>query len=407
MTVPLTQHPLPPYTPFPPELINTADSVKALYIHVPFCTTKCHYCDFYSIAGHLDQTDAFLAALQTEIEIYNRLLGTISPQTIFIGGGTPTLLSADHLHQLLTLITKNINTQNLAEFSVEANPNTFDIDRAAALAQHAVNRLSFGAQSFHANELRTLQRDHDPENVPKAFAIARAAGITNLNLDLIFGIPGQTLASWNSSLDQALALKPQHMSCYSLTYEPNTAMTARMKKGEFTPIDEDLELDMFNLVHTRLQSENFTRYEISNYARAGEQCQHNIHYWKASNWLAWGPSAAAHLNRHRWKNAANLTHYMSALNVTNPQLPLTQHEHLTPRQWAAETAIFWLRLTEGLNYAEFQQRTGVDAKPLLEPALKKYVDLQLVELHPTHIQLTEKATPISNRILRDALAAFD
>jgi oxygen-independent coproporphyrinogen-3 oxidase len=407
MTLPLQT--LPDYAPVPREHNGTGQTIQALYLHVPFCSTKCHYCDFYSIAGHLNQTEDFLHALQSEIDLYRNLLGPIAPQTIFIGGGTPTLLAPNHLDRLLQLLQKLMPNHRPQEFTVEANPNTFDPDRAKVLAIHGVNRLSFGAQSFIPSELATLQRDHNPENVPKAFHIARKAGINNLNLDLIFGIPGQTLDSWNFSLQSALALNPDHMSCYSLTYEPNTAMTARMQKGEFTPIDEDLELTLFNHVYQTMRNAGFTRYEVSNYARPKKECQHNIHYWKAANWLALGPAAAAHLTGHRWKNIPSLNHYTNALvtRASRPHLPLTQYEHLPPRQWAAETVLFWLRLAEGLNYAEFQNRTQVDAKPLLEKALKKYADLAYVELTPTHAKLTEKAIPVSNKILAEILPAFD
>ncbi|HUO07241.1 MAG TPA: radical SAM family heme chaperone HemW [Phycisphaerae bacterium] len=408
----------PVYDAFPHQAIETdnrATAVDAIYVHVPFCTTKCHYCDFYSLAGHLAEADRFLDALEIEISFTKSRLGALRPETIFIGGGTPTLLDPPRLARLLSLITGAIDSSNLREFTIEANPNTFDADRAAALVDHGINRISFGAQSFIPSELRTLQRDHEPDNVAKAFDIARragGAGITNLNVDLIFGIPGQTLDSWEYSLTRALELQPQHMSCYSLTYEPNTAMTARMKRGEFAPIDESLELDMFNHVYQRMRNAGFTRYEISNYARTGEngnECRHNIHYWKGGNWLAWGPSAAAHLNGWRWKNVGSLAHYLEALlpPSATPLLPLTQMEHLTPTHWAGEVATFWMRLSDGINYAEFAERTGVDARPRLEKALKKYADMGFVELLPTHARLLEKAVPVSNTILRDTLAAFD
>src|ERR1035437_7476680 len=208
----------PAYGGLPEEI--RGKGADALYVHVPFCTTKCHYCDFYSIAGHLDQADAFLDAMGAEIALWGGKMERISPETIFVGGGTPTLLDAGRLEKLLGMIRGAIDDSRLVEFTVEGNPNTFDADRAAALVRHGGNRGSFGGQSFVAEELRTLQRDHDPENVAKAFAIARAAGLDNLNVDLIFGIPGQTLESWEYSLSQALALGgggeagPEHMSCY-------------------------------------------------------------------------------------------------------------------------------------------------------------------------------------------------
>ena len=390
-----------------------AGEVDALYLHVPFCTTKCHYCDFYSLAGHLGEADHFLSALAEEISQWAELRGDggrIRPETIFIGGGTPTLLDASRLERMLALITEAIDPTRLREFTIEANPNTFDADRAEALIAHGVNRISFGAQSFVPAELRTLQRDHDPENVPRAFEIARAVGIENLNVDLIFGIPGQTLETWEYSLGRALELGPKHMSCYSLTYEPNTAMTARMKRGEFAQIDETLELAMFEHVYQRMRAAGFERYEVSNYARPGHECRHNVHYWKGGNWLAWGPSAAGHLNGWRWKNVGSLAHYLEALlppSGNGAVLPLTQMEHLSPMHWAGEVATFWLRLSAGLNYTEFRTRTGVDARPVLERALKKFAEMGFVELTAEEARLVEKAVPVSNTILRNVIAAFE
>ena len=198
------------------------------------------------------------------------------------------------------------------------------------------------------------------------------------------------------------------MSCYSLIYEPNTAMTARMKRGEFTPIDESLELEMFEHVYRRMQAAGFERYEISNYSQPGRQCRHNVHYWKGSQWMAWGPAASGHINGWRWKNIASLAHYLEALapGAGGGVLPLTQMEHLSPRAWAGEVAAFWLRLNEGLLYAEFLERTGVDARPVMEKALRQYADLGFVELVGDRVRLTEKAVAVSNRILADALAGF-
>ena len=383
--------------------------VDAVYVHVPFCSTKCHYCDFYSIAGHLDEVDAYLEALQREVALQVRHFGLPRPETIFIGGGTPTLLDPAQLERLMAILHESVDMTVLREFTVEANPNTFDAPRARVLKAAGVNRISCGAQSFVKSELQTLQRDHDPENVPLAFEIARAAGIENLNVDLIFGIPGQTLESWVYSLDRALALAgggPDHLSCYSLIYESNTAMTARLNRGEFTPIDEDLELALFEHVYRRLRDAGYQRYEVSNYARPGRECRHNLHYWKGGQWLAWGPSAAAHVAGWRWKNVTNLTHYLAALQEKDPQVPATQMERLSTRRRAGELAVFWLRLAEGLNYAEFHRIAGLDARPVLERVLKNYAELGFVSLTPTAARLEEKAVVVSNRILTDVVDAF-
>jgi oxygen-independent coproporphyrinogen III oxidase len=393
------------YQPLP-DVSRDALAVAALYVHVPFCTTKCHYCDFYSIAGHLDQVDDYIAALAREIALQTHHFGVPAPQTIFIGGGTPTLLDPSALDRLLNLLLRSIDRSRLQEFTIEANPNTFDAARAAVVASHGINRISFGAQSFNTAELQTLQRDHDPENVPRAVDTARAAGIDNINIDLIFGIPGQTMATWDNSLRRALDCRPHHMSCYSLIYESNTAMTARLKKGEFKPIEEALELEMFQHVYTLLRSHGFERYEVSNYAQPGRRCQHNLHYWTGTNYLAWGPAAAAHVAGHRWKNVPSLARYLDALQGPSPQIPIVETEHLSPRKRAGELAVLRLRLSDGLNYADFQSQTGIDPRPPMHTICKKYAGLGLLHETAEGIALTESAIAVSDSIMAAVLAAF-
>jgi oxygen-independent coproporphyrinogen-3 oxidase len=420
-------HVLPAYAFLPEELRSAAATVDAVYVHVPFCSTKCHYCDFYSLAGHLGEAVPFVDALERELLLQSKFLGTPSPKTIFLGGGTPTLLPAPSLKRLLTLLHTHLDLSHLEEFTIEANPNTFDAQKAAIAAAGGINRISFGAQSFVASELDTLQRDHDPASVATAFATARTAGISNLSCDLIFGIPGQTPASWEYSLAQALALDPQHLSCYSLTYEPNTAMTARLKKGEFQPLDEETELGMFEHVYARLRKAGFARYETSNYARIDPAtgkaavCRHNLTYWKGGNWMALGPSAGAHFAlpairetagapiAWQWKNAGSLTHYLEALHPARPALPVAGLEVQTRQEWAAAVAIFWLRLADGLDYAEFEARTGIDPQPALRRALSNYAAFAppLVELTARHARILDRGVQVSNRLLTDVLKAFE
>lgn len=375
-------------------------------MHVPFCTTKCHYCDFYSIAGHLDRVEDYLQALGREMRLQQEQIGRARVETIFIGGGTPTLLPVDALQRLLELVCAYVDLTPAGEFTIEANPNTFSADAAGVLIRGGVNRVSFGAQSFHRAELAMLQRDHDPESVPRAVAAARDAGLSNINLDLIFGIPGQTLASWDASLQQALALSPQHLSCYSLIYEPNTAMTARLRAGAVVPLDEQAELSLFEHTYRTLRSAGFVRYEVSNYARPGLECRHNLHYWSGAEYFAWGPSAAAHIGGYRWKNVQSLAHYLDALSATPPVLPLTQLEKLDPLRRAGELAMLQLRLARGIDLVDFQRRTGVDARQRLAQVLQKYAGLNVFVRDGSHLALTESAVAVSDAVLADVLAAF-
>ncbi len=386
--------------------IEHFSAIDALYVHIPFCTSKCHYCDFFSLAGHLDQADAFIEALGREFELQVAHFGRPAPETIFIGGGTPTLLSPASLARLMEQINNAIKTDRLIEFTVEANPNTFDADRAMVLRDGGVNRISFGAQSFSMAELAILQRDHNPESVPAAMDIARHAGIDNLNLDLIFGIPGQSMEQWEYNLTRAIELNTSHLSCYGLMYEPNTPLTARMKRGELTPADDDLEIAMLRHTRSRLAAAGFTRYEISNYALPGRACRHNIHYWNARNHLAVGPSAAGYHSGYRWKNVASLTRYIDALNVRTPCIPITEMEHLTGLSRWGELAILQLRLDAGIRLREFMRRTGVDAREILAAVAPRYVDMGLLKVSDDVIVLTESGIAVSDTIFADVLEAF-
>ena len=387
--------------------LDKNSEVHAIYMHVPFCTTKCHYCDFYSLAGHLDQIPRFLAAIEREMQLQTAHFSTPYPETIFIGGGTPTLLPPDALAELLAMLRKSIKIDRVSEFTTEANPNTFDQTRAEILAQAGVNRISFGAQSFHLNELRTLQRDHDPESVPWAVSWAQKAGISNINIDLIFGIPGQTLGSLRQSLHRALELGPAHISCYSLVYEPNTPMTARLKSGQITPMDENLELEMFDMVRDMLAAAGLNRYEVSNFARPGFECRHNLNYWRGQNYLAWGPAAAGHHSGYRWKNVPSLMRYADALLAEPARLPITQMERLIGAARWGERAMLALRLNEGLNLQAFGRTTGLDAVEILAGVLKKYDGLGLLELTNSRLRLTARALTVSDTIMGDVLAAFE
>src|SRR5271170_997306 len=389
-----------------PDVLENSTPIKALYVHVPFCSTKCHYCDFYSLAGHLDKAGDYLDALAEEIKIQTDHFGSIAPETIFIGGGTPTLLFPADLAKLLKMITCSLNPRNLLEFTVESNPNTFDSEKARVLRDANVNRISFGAQSFIPSELAALQRDHDPKSVPAAVRAARDAGIQNVNIDLIFAIPGQTLDTLEQSLDMALMCRPEHLSCYSLMYEPNTPLTARLKKGLVTPVDESTELAMLKLVHEKLSSAGMFGYEISNYARPGRECRHNLHYWNASNHLAWGPSAWAHHSGWRWKNAPSLMRWGDALRRKPAIGPITEREQLTGLKRWGELAILQLRLKQGIDLKAFERRTGIQVQDQLDGVLRKYNGLGFLNIDQEHLALSDAAIAVSDTIFADVLAAF-
>jgi oxygen-independent coproporphyrinogen-3 oxidase len=322
--------------------------VQALYIHVPFCFHKCHYCDFYSIVDTRDRQGPFTDRLIAELAHIAPLAGTLT--SIFVGGGTPTLLRTDLWARLLATLHDRFELGG-AEFTVECNPETASDELFGTLANGGVNRISIGAQSFNPRHLKTLERWHDPANVGRAIELARSAGIARQSVDLIFGIPGQTLADWEADLNEAVMFGVEHLSCYALTYEPNTAMTARMERGQFEPADEDLEADMLQLTLDTLRARGYDRYEVSNYARPGAECSHNLAYWRQEQWLAAGPSASGHVAGWRWKNVPRLDSYLSAPSARGVP-PAIDVEEPDARRAMAERIMTGLRLREGIDASE-------------------------------------------------------
>jgi oxygen-independent coproporphyrinogen-3 oxidase len=356
--------------------------VSSLYIHTPFCFHKCHYCDFYSIVDTQDRQREFVDRLSDE-------LGALVPhaageplRTIFVGGGTPSLLAHDlwlrllrRLDDLFDLSTIRAGGGDAGEFTVECNPESTTPELMGILRAGGVNRVSIGAQSFNPAHLKTLERWHDPDNVARAVHAARAAGIERQSIDLIFAIPGQTVREWASDLDRALALGTTHLSCYNLTYEPATAMTARLKLGEFTPVDEDTEAAMFELTAGALASRGLARYEVSNFAAPGAECRHNLAYWRQEQWLAAGPSASGHVwagedrapGGWRWKNVPRLADYLASEGLP----PVVDLEEPQPRRALRERLMTGLRLAEGLDAASWVADAARVAPESLERVLRR------------------------------------
>jgi oxygen-independent coproporphyrinogen-3 oxidase len=321
-----------------------------LYLHVPFCFHKCHYCDFYSIVDTRDRQGEFTKRLIAEVRALAKATQRPRLATIFVGGGTPSLLAVGLWQELLAALAEAFDLSGLVEFTVECNPETVSAELMAVLAAGGVNRVSIGAQSFHAQHLKTLERWHDPANVFKAVELARAVGIARQSMDLIFAIPGQTMTEWDADLKAALGAGTTHLSCYALTYEPNTAMTARMKKGEFSQMPEDLEADMFEHTLSTLRAAGLERYEVSNFAKKGDECRHNLAYWRQHDWLAAGPNASAHVRGVRWKNIQRLDDYLNK-HVRDFAM-VTDVEYADAVRNLSEAVWTGLRLAEGIDAAQ-------------------------------------------------------
>ena len=384
-------------TPLRPSAVPR-ELVDALYVHIPFCFHKCHYCDFYSITRQGDhRMRRFVDLILREAELWTRPdAPPLRPRTIFFGGGTPTLLPIDEMRRLITGLRQRIDFSDVNEFTSEANPATVSLEYCQMLRESGVDRMSLGAQSFDRSELATLERHHDPDDVPASVELARRVRFDRLNVDLIYAIPGQDLTSWKRSLRDAIALKLKHLSCYGLTYEPNTPIAVKKRLGTMIPTKDEVELEMLWEARSSLTAVRLPPYEISNYAVPGEECRHNLHYWTGGSYVGLGPSAASHVHGTRFRNRPHLGEWENA--ITSEELPATDVEVLSSTQRAGELAMLQLRLTRGLNFDDYAARTGHDARALFADQIAQLLRQNLLHLDDHHISLTPAGINVADAV---------
>jgi oxygen-independent coproporphyrinogen-3 oxidase len=316
--------------------------MRGIYVHIPFCQHKCSYCDFYSVV-QLQFTEQFVRALCQEMQLYAERMPELAEQpiaTVFLGGGTPSLLPLPQLEAIVRQLRALFPIAEDAEWSIEANPGTVDLERLRAIRALGFRRISFGVQSFQEAELRFLERIHTPQEARAAVEWAHAAGFDSINVDLMFAIPGQTLRSWERTLQEALALAPHHISAYSLIWEPGTPLYARWQRGEVHPVAEELDTQMYALVAQFLEAAGYVHYEVSNFARPGHCCRHNLLYWHGQEYLAVGPSAHGFLRGRRYWNVRSLHGYVR--RIAAGELPIAgmeQFERLGAAGGAALPAV--------------------------------------------------------------------
>jgi oxygen-independent coproporphyrinogen-3 oxidase len=365
-------------------------------VHIPFCAHKCGYCDFASLAGSDHLADRYLDALTVEI---GRLDGPHEVDTIFIGGGTPTRLDAGQLERLLATVGEAFPLAPGGEWTVEANPGTLDAEKADVLAEGGVNRVSLGAQSFRPESLRTLERNHAPEEVPRALELVRPR-FPFWSFDLIFGVPGSNLDDWKSDLETALALEPAHLSCYGLVYEKGTALWKQWTAGQVLAVDEDVERAMYEHTIDRLASAGLAMYEISNFARAGHESRHNLVYWANDAYFGVGLGAARYADGVRSSNTRDLPAYLRRLE--DGRDPTGPTETLEPEARARETAILMLRRTQlGIDRPDFARRTGFDLDALLGPLIARHVGRGWLEDDGRRVRFTREGLFLADSVLSD------
>jgi oxygen-independent coproporphyrinogen-3 oxidase len=345
-----------------------AARVTSLYVHVPFCAQKCAYCAFYSEASSGELVNRYTAALVREMEI---VADDLKPKTIFFGGGTPSLLNLRQWEQILRAMEK-LNLLGAEEFTVECNPATVSSDKAKLFRDFGINRISMGVQSLDEKLLDRLGRIHSREMVFKSFDILRAAGFENINLDLMFAIPTQTMEIWRATLHEALAMQSEHLSSYEVIYEDDTPLYEQLKAGEFS-VDESLACEMYEELISRATSGGFQQYEIANFARNGRDgvspsqnqiplfaCKHNVNYWRGGNFYGLGPSATGYVRGVRTKNWSNTQLYCEQLE--KGKRAVESSEKLPPLRRAGEIAAFGLRMNAGWPFTEFKHATDFDLR---------------------------------------------
>ena len=352
------------------------ESVRSLYVHVPFCAHKCEYCAFYSEASRGDLIGRYVQALLREIHL---VAADLRPRTVFFGGGTPSLLSLQQWRDILGTFEK-LGLLGAAEWTIECNPATVSADKARLWLDHGVNRISMGVQSLNEGLLDRLGRIHSRDMVFRSYDTLRAAGFKNINLDLMFAIPGQTMEIWRATLDEAMQMQSEHLSCYEVIYEQDTPLYEQLQAGAFD-VDEDLACDMYEELIDRSAAAGFRQYEIANFARGkgtngvtecgsngnsiqpsipSHACQHNINYWRGGDCHALGPSAAGYVRGVRTRNWSNTPLYCDQLE--KGARAIESSEELPPLRRAGEIAAFGLRMNTGWPYEQFTALTRHDLR---------------------------------------------
>jgi oxygen-independent coproporphyrinogen-3 oxidase len=318
-----------------------------LYVHVPFCFTRCGYCDFNAYAGLDHLASRYVDSLEAEAGLWAEDWRGERFHSVFLGGGTPTTLDQADLVHLLVGLRGRFDVESRAEVTIEANPDTVDAAKLAALLEAGYTRLSMGAQSFDQRVLDALERVHRPASVRRAFAAARAAGHTNVNLDLIYGANGETLPTWRRTLKETIALRPEHVSAYALTIEPATPLGRKVQAGLVPGPEPDLQADMFELACELLGQAGYGHYEVSNWALSGFECRHNLGYWRKQPYLGLGAGAHSYRDGRRWWNLRPPTEYLNA--VEHGLRPVGGEERLTPQDERLEEIFLKLRILEGVS----------------------------------------------------------
>jgi len=373
-------------------------SPTSYYVHVPFCQARCRYCDFHSRVSSAEAMTEYLGALEIDLA---RLPGRPRAKTLYVGGGTPTALAPPLIERLVGILDARFGLERSEEITFEVNPGTLTPRTTEILRRAGVSRLSFGVQTFQDPLLRLLGRLHDAATAQGAIQAARAAGFANLSLDLIYGIPGSTVDTWRDDIQQAIALEPEHLSVYGLPIEAGTVFDAWATEGRITPLEGDAMADLFELTVELLRGAGYEQYEISNFARPGHECRHNVAIWRNRSYVGFGPSAASYVDGVRSRNICSTVEY--ARRVRAGESPVEESEELPPERALGEAMMLSLRMNDGVTASEVRRRYGVDPLDRYREPLARFAEAGLVTLRRNRIRLTDRGRLLADEVFQALL----
>ena len=376
--------------------VNIQHHIPSLYIHIPFCISKCIYCDFNSIVIKAQMVDEYLKAIEQELQSTTE---KYSFETVFIGGGTPTVLNETQLDRLLSMISKHVDVPNLEEYTIEVNPGTLSDEKAIIMKNSHVDRVSIGIQSFSDRYLKLLGRIHSANEAKDIFINLRGKGFNNISIDLIYGYPDQTLNEWKKDLRECCELDPEHISAYCLTYEQGTPIVEMTDSGTLKKLSEEEELKMYEFTNDFLCDKGYNHYEISNFAREDKECRHNTVYWENREYIGIGTGAFSYVNGERYCNIRNVKEYVSS--VKSKKKLICFSEKLPQKQRASEILIMALRMTSGISKKEFIQRSGFDLNELFEKQLNNLTQAGLINFDDERVKLTRKGLSVADSVMME------
>ncbi|HHQ8845511.1 TPA: radical SAM family heme chaperone HemW [Clostridioides difficile] len=382
-----------------------------LYVHIPFCVKKCKYCDFNSYKMDIDSKKRYIEDLKIEMELYSNKLYKDNKYknkeccslnkndkitSIFVGGGTPSILTSDEIREVFISIKEMFDIDENAEITIECNPGTLTLEKLKTMKEIGINRLSIGLQAIQEKHLNFIGRIHTYEEFEKNYKDALSVGFKNINIDLMYSLPNQTLCDWKETLEKVVHLNPTHISAYSLILEEGTELYNMYESNKFELIDENVDIEMYEYTINYLKSKGYNQYEISNYSKEGYNCEHNILYWECEYYIGIGAGASGYINENRCNNVESLEDYH--LSLVKREKPIQENEILSEKDMIEEKIFMGLRMNKGIKFEDFKKKFGIDFREKYNKQIEMLLARKLINQSFEGIQLTQKGREISNSV---------